>query len=333
MATSTNLGNQKITFDFKNPAKGSDFNRLLFGGIKPGVYRGLELSVTSSNSIVLFPGLAFLNCSFQTETKRMIASEFRNNIDFTFSNTSQNQLVYLRYDYKEIIENWVEINTATSLNNVPINSVIIGNVYFSGGNIVSADYKNKTWGFFRTDDSQYSINDIITFSDVGDKSKQIRFSASGVSSSSVRTVTIPDYDYSLNSIQNWNSSKNYKIGEIVLYNSVLYRCLFDHTSSNFVSQKSLWENVAGGASFETTQTLSYSSWVTPNQDLEISINHNLDRQIQAYVYNSNGSEEYFTGVYRVDNDNVKLLFNWEIREVLFPLGNSSPPIGIKILCV
>lgn len=333
MATIVNLGNQKITFDFKNPVKGSEFNRLLYGSVRPGVYKGLNISIANLTSINISPGIAFLNTSYQAETKRTVVAEFRGTINFPIVNTSINQYIYLKYDYKEIVENWVQVATVPATGSVPVNSVVIGTVYFNEGVLTSADYSNKTWGLYRADGNQYSINDIITFSDVNDYTKQVRFAASGVSSGSVRIIHVPDYDYSLNTVKDWVSGRNYKIDEIAVFKQVIYRSLVNHTSVNFELEKSNWESVGGGASLQTTYVLTYSSWSIPNQDLEILINHNLDRQIQTYVYDSSGNEEYFTAIYRIDTNNVKIVLNWGVRDVLFPLGNSSPSITIRIVCV
>jgi hypothetical protein len=333
MATPINLGNQKITFDFKGPAKGSEFNRLLYGSVKPGIYKGLELSIVSTSSISISPGIAFLNTSFQAETKRMVLAETRSNISYTFTNTSYNQILYLKYDYKELVDNWVQVASIPASGSAPVNSVIIGNVYFNEGSISSADYKNKTWGLYRADSNQYSINDVITFSDVNDLTKQVRFSASGVSSSSVRIIQIPDYDYSLNTFQDWVSSRNYKKDEIAVYDRVVYRCNFTHTSSNFESQISYWDNVGGGLKYDSTYTLTYNSWTSPNSDLEIPINHALNKFVQVYTYNNSTLEEYFTGVIRIDDNNIKIVINWEIRDVLFPLGVGSPSVVVRILCI
>ena len=333
MATPTNLGNQKITFDFKAPAKGSEFNRLLYGSVKPGVYKGLELTIASLSSVTVSPGIAFLNTSYQTETKRMVLGEFRSSVNYTFANKSYNQILYLKYDYKEIVENWVQIATVPATGSVPINSVIIGNVYFNDNNISSADYKNKTWGLYRADANQYSINDVITFSDVNDLTKQVRFSASGVSSSSVRIIHIPDYDYSLNTFLDWVSGRNYKKDEIAVYNRVVYRCNLSHTSSNFSSDLAYWDSVGAGLKYDNTYTLTYSSWTTPDTDLEISINHGLDKLVQVYTYNNSTLEEYFTGITRIDNNTIKIIFNWSVRDVMFPLGVGSPSVVIRILCL
>jgi len=55
-----NLGNQTLTFDYMQPGKAEEFNQLLRGTIKPGIYSGAEC--TYDSNIITIPAFrAFLN--------------------------------------------------------------------------------------------------------------------------------------------------------------------------------------------------------------------------------------------------------------------------------
>lgn len=55
--SSINLGNQKITFDFKQPAKAEEFNTLLRDIIEPGVYKHPSVTIqnTPSSKLIIAP--------------------------------------------------------------------------------------------------------------------------------------------------------------------------------------------------------------------------------------------------------------------------------------
>lgn len=147
-------GAQKITFDFKEKAKGNTFNQILRGIVKPGIYEGQDLTIVSGNNIQMSPGNVWLNAEDLDNVLDNLAVkvETRGNISETINQTTagQNEVVYWVYEYVEAVQNYAD-PFHTNYNNFftsrPTNSVIIGEiVYDGGGNAISIDYTNRDWG-------------------------------------------------------------------------------------------------------------------------------------------------------------------------------------------
>lgn len=334
MATSTNLGFQRLTFDFKSPLKGSDFNKLLYGITKPGVYKGLKFTKVSNTSISISSGIALLHTSFQGSTSRTILVNFQSNIgvyDVPRTNPSQNELVYLKFDYLEVEDNWVEVlhTNVGNLSSLSSNIVILGEIVYNESNIITSfNYDKRDYGLLNSDTSSVVLNDSNVIGSVNDSTKQVKLSASNSASGTTRTISFTDYNYQVNTIQNWQSSRKYYINEIVIYNNVIFRCVTEHTSNTFSSDISNWESLE---KYESTSVLTYNSW-TSNQDLEISVTHNLNRTVFVQVLNNSTLEEYITSNLKINDNQIKIIFNWNVRPIMFPLGLSSPSITIRIIC-
>lgn len=251
MSTTTNTGSQFISFDFKAPLKGDTFNQNLYSIIKPGIYKGLDISIAVNNitghDIDISRGQAFLNCLFEAETKRSVKVEFQTNIStYTIPQTTPNvnETVYILFEYKKVVENWVAIGHCAANTSIPNNAIILAElVYDISGNITSISYSNRDWGLVNLD-ADFSMIDTNEFSNADDFQKRFRFSASGITSNETRVIDITDYNYSLNTITDWTSSRNYKINEVIVYENTLFRCITSHTSNpSFYTDLSKWENI------------------------------------------------------------------------------------------
>jgi len=247
MSTTNNKGTQALSIDFKAPAKGREFNKLLHNIIKPGVYKGLTVSIDTANKINIAPGYAFLNCAFESETARGTLVRFQTTIaseEIPQSTAGQDEVVYLLFEYKEIIENWVGIYHGNVNASLPDNAVVICNLTYDGsGNITSVSYTNKTWGLLNAD-SSYSLPDAVEISNVSDSSKKVKFDLSKVSTSSRRTISIPDYNYALGTIDDWTTGRTYQAKEVVVYNGTLYRSNVIHVASaSFYTDLANWDNI------------------------------------------------------------------------------------------
>lgn len=334
MATSTNLGFQRLTFDFKSPLKGSDFNKLFYGITKPGVYKGLKFTKIGNTSISISLGIALLNTSFQGSTSRSVVVNFQNNIssyDVPRTNNSQNEIVYIKFDYLEVEDNWVEVLHTNSGNISSLNSneVILGEIVYNESNVITSfSYDLRTYGLLNNDTSSVVLNDSNTIGSVNDPTKQVKLSASNSASGTTRTISFTDYNYQVNTIQDWQSNRKYYINEIITYNNSIFKCIAEHTSNVFNSDLSNWQTLER---YETTNVLTYNSW-TLNQDLEITVSHNLNKNVFVQVINESTLEEYITSVLKVNNNQIKIIFNWSVRPIMFPLGLSSPSITIRIIC-
>jgi len=255
MATTTNLGFQKLTFDYKNELKGSEFNKLLYNIIKPGVYSGLTFTKISDTVISISSGIASINTVLQSITNLNTIVNFQGDVlsyDCTQTNPSFNEVIYLYFEYLPVINNWVEIKHTSSnnINSLPASSVILGEVTYNSGIINSFDYSNRTWGLFNFNNKNGTINDSNIISNTSDRTKQVRLDASNISSSGTRVVSFTDYNYQLNTVLDWQTSRKYYVNEAVIYNKLMYRCNTTHTSSSFTSQSSFWDLIAGGVTYK-----------------------------------------------------------------------------------
>jgi hypothetical protein len=244
MSTTQNKGNQQLTFDYKLPAKGRNFNRLLFSIIKPGIYQGLEVTIDTGNKINIGSGFAFLNCVFESELVRGSLARFQTAVvseSIPQSTPGQNEVVYLLFEYKEVIENWVGIFHAQSGSTLPSEAVILCDlVYDIDGNITNVIYSNRLFGSLNQD---YNIPDTNRFANSLDRTRQGRFDLSRVSGGQNRSIRFPDYDFDLSTLDDWITARNYNLKEVVVYNKTLYRCITAHTSSSFFTDLSNWENI------------------------------------------------------------------------------------------
>lgn len=107
----------------------------------------------------------------------------------------------------------------------------------------------------------------------------------------------------------------------------------------FQSDGSIWRKL--GSDFndwskvgerEFVETLSYNSWAIPNQDLEISIPHNYNNIPVINVYDNSTYDFIQTEVKHYSRNLSSILINWDMRDVLFPSGPSSPSFEILIVC-
>jgi hypothetical protein len=138
----TNLGNQYITFDYRHPAKGSDFNTLLREGIKPGVYSGGDITITGGNTISIAPFVAYLN----TGTDKMIRVETRSAVALTI--TESTPVLSITYTWQDVSEDWLDWNQRASGSAKITNEVCLGEMVFISNLIDSIDYSLRDYGLY-----------------------------------------------------------------------------------------------------------------------------------------------------------------------------------------
>jgi len=143
--SATNLGDQYITFDYKHPAKGSDFNTLLREAITPGVYKG-GLITYSGTGITIAPFVIYIN----TSTDKLVRIETRANVNITV--TESTPVIALTYTWQDVSEDWLDFNQRASGSGALTNEVCLGECVFGGGVITSITYASKTWGKKFTND-------------------------------------------------------------------------------------------------------------------------------------------------------------------------------------
>jgi hypothetical protein len=179
MATNVNSGSQIVNFDFRHPTKGKDFNRINRDTIKPGIYKGLTVSF-SGNSVFVSSGKSAINCLYGNSDNLLVKIDFQSMYSYGTILPSQfgaNEVLYLEYEYGEIVENYAafrrESITTFLINNNP-NAVVIAEITFDGLNqITGIDYSRKTWGSINAD-ADWTVPDQIVYHNTDDYSKRFR---------------------------------------------------------------------------------------------------------------------------------------------------------------
>lgn len=140
-----NLGNQYITWDYKHPATARDFNTVLRDGIKPGIYKGGEITLLGGVEISIAPFVAYINSG----SDKLVRVETRSAIQLSI--TESTPVLSITYTWSDVIENWLDFNQRASGSAPIMNEITFGEFIFDSGSIVSIDQTEKTWGLYHND--------------------------------------------------------------------------------------------------------------------------------------------------------------------------------------
>lgn len=174
-----NTGSQTHLFDYRLPIKGSKFNKLLRSIQKPGVYKGMTLSFSGS-TVFIQPGSIFLNCIFNGIDNLGMKIDFDSMITelgVLQSVVGQNEVIYITFEYGEVIDNYANINFTPLSNWIASpdpNGIVLGEIEFSASPpyaITGINYDRKTWGLTNSD-AEDTINDEIIYSDTDNTLKR-----------------------------------------------------------------------------------------------------------------------------------------------------------------
>ena len=144
-----NEGSQDILWKFRFDVTGIHNHRALKDIILPGIFSGMELTVDNTTDITIGAGAVILNGKFNN------VNEVCTKINFNLSNTKtipqttplENEIVYLTYEYQEVIQNFADVlhdSISNFLATPPDNFVILGEIVYDNlGNIVSIDKSRR----------------------------------------------------------------------------------------------------------------------------------------------------------------------------------------------
>lgn len=238
MATSTNLGSQRVFYHYKYPLKGETFNRGLRHFIRPGVYKGLRVSIVSGNTINVTLGQAAIPTSFNGSDVLLALISFGSGVNLSIPQTisGEDEILYLHYDYAEVTENYAEFahDSQSGFDSSPNqNWVALARLVYDGsGNITAINYDYRRYGLTNADDNTYPISSAVYFCDKDDVTKKVGIDATSLSSSSTRSLKVPDENQTINAVSDWQPLQNYLKDSIRVNGGVSYRALSDHTSTN-----------------------------------------------------------------------------------------------------
>ena len=147
MATNVDNGDQNLTFDYKNPATGSSFNKLLYQLLPTGLYGDMPVLTKVDNTHVeVSPFYAILE-----DDANDLAIKVNTTTTSTAVVSSSAPLIVVRYDWSESSENYAEIVGINS-GDLTSSDVIIGECSFSGSVL------SETFDYSQQYDSNFEVS-------------------------------------------------------------------------------------------------------------------------------------------------------------------------------
>jgi hypothetical protein len=147
--STTNSGNQTLTFDYKNPTTSASFNTLLRGAIKPGIFSGATLTKVDNATVTISPFVAYLNVG----TDKMVRATTTTAV--TINVSAGSPVVYMTYTWADVIENYIDFAIRADNGVKATNEVTIGKATYSGSVLTGFNY---TWPAYKTSTSLDSAN-------------------------------------------------------------------------------------------------------------------------------------------------------------------------------
>lgn len=173
MATTVNLGAQRLTFRFKQPAEGQEFNQLLRSIQPAGVYNGGVLEY-SGMTLKINPFDAIIYARNRAD----IAAHVRTNatVTLTAPPSNGNHYVYMVFDWADSINNFCAFATRSTVSPSVAGELILGTFTIQGAPaayISSFTPKGRTLGFSK----ESYIGDITKL--ITDNASEFNFETSG----------------------------------------------------------------------------------------------------------------------------------------------------------
>jgi len=171
--SSTDRGSQDVTFDFKHPLQGKEFNKLLRGIVKHGIYQGGAVSITSDGTVAPGTNNAITIQPFQTVfnsgTDKLVNVATSASLRLTCNDTSGPQsasdtLLVMRYVWDDVIQNYIDFEYQDETLYTPLDTdvVVCKIVYGEYPAISSLVTTGRTSGIFDDDYNLVVENTLYT---------------------------------------------------------------------------------------------------------------------------------------------------------------------------
>ena len=135
----TNLGDQLIYFRYNQPLISSDLGKLLHNIIKPGVYYGGLMSITSGNVI----SIGVLDVMCETSSNQVVHIKTQSVVPLTIAEATP--YVVCNFTWVDSTSNYLDF-TAKAYGDILANDVILGKGVYVANILTSFSYTKKTWG-------------------------------------------------------------------------------------------------------------------------------------------------------------------------------------------
>ena len=135
-----NLGNQEIWTKYGQNRTTEEFNKLLHNIIKPGIYKGGELSIYSSEVANIAP----FDCLINTPNKQAVHIKTNTSVQLSFSESTP----YLgaSFEWLNQSNNYLDFEALTS-SGIASNRIIFGKADYISGVCTGFSYDDKTSGY------------------------------------------------------------------------------------------------------------------------------------------------------------------------------------------
>jgi len=137
---STNLGNQTLTFDFKQEGTSEGFNKIMYNLIPKGIIKGGELTKLTDSTVSISPFLCFFeDTSVETGTRLETSS------DVSVSVSQANNYIVGRFNWLNIEDNYMDFLGVSSSNIQPTDLIFGRAIYDTLGVLQNFDVSEKSW--------------------------------------------------------------------------------------------------------------------------------------------------------------------------------------------
>jgi len=146
MATNFNRGNQLLTVDFKLPLTSQRFNEFLRDLFYPGIYKGVEVSISDPNTILISPGNMWFNAESGAGIN-VISVKVRTQSSFELTTDHTKPVLYTRLTWSNVTDNFADFDFVEDIASLPTNALIIGELEFNMSNeVIGISYENRSRG-------------------------------------------------------------------------------------------------------------------------------------------------------------------------------------------
>lgn len=139
-------------------------------------------------------------------------------------------------------------NTAYEFASLIASDVAVSSGSFSGW---LSGYTTSQTSFARLD--SLAKDDAFYVANAADPTKIMLLDVSSVATGQTRTISVPDRDTAIGSIDLWATGTNYIIGDLITSSNSIYRCTTAHTAgATFIGDAANWQELSsggGGSSF------------------------------------------------------------------------------------
>lgn len=139
--SSTNVGNQVLTFDYKNVGTSQSFNRLFYNILSSGIYEGGEVTITDvSNQVKISKFVSLIK-----DDNNKVATRVETQEDVVLTVSNSQPFIIGQFIWQNVEENYMDIKAVSYAEMSTLSNIIIfGRAVYSGTVLQKIDTTRKT---------------------------------------------------------------------------------------------------------------------------------------------------------------------------------------------